>query len=82
MDTREFASVSFVQSGNNLLHRPGHNVEISLPTTLNVVAASKRDHIAVPVGAFSPGRGLYSPYGYHLIGLPDFRGFFTHLYPL
>ena len=77
-----FASVPFVQLGNNLLHRPGHNVEIPSPATLNLVSASKRDHIAIPVGAFSPGRRLCSPNGYHLVGLSYFGGFFTHSYPL
>ena len=51
-----FASVPFVQLGNNLLHRSGHNAEIPLPAALNVVSASECDHIAMPVGAFSPGR--------------------------
>ncbi len=72
MDATVFASVPFVQLGNNLLHRPCHNVEIPLSAALNVVAASKRDHIAMPVGAFSAGRRLCSPNGYHFVGLSHF----------
>ena len=56
LDATIFSSAPFVQLGNNLLYRPGHNIEIPLPVALDVVAASKRDHIAMPVGAFSPGR--------------------------
>jgi hypothetical protein len=58
MDATVFASVPFVQLGNNLLNRPGHKVEIPLPAALNAVAAAKRDHISMPVGAFSAGRRL------------------------
>ena len=72
MDATVFASVPFVQLGNNLLHRPGHNVEIPLPAALNVVAASKRDHIAMPDGAFAAGRRFCSPNGYHFVGLSRF----------
>ena len=72
MDATVFASVPFVQLGNNLLHHPGHSVETPLPEALNVVAASKRDHIAMPVGAFSAGRRLCSPNGYHFVGLSHF----------
>jgi hypothetical protein len=85
-----FASVPFVQLGNNLLHLPSHNGEISLPVAPNVVAASKRDYIAMPVGAFgaagrlcsrAAGR-LCSPNGYHFVGLSHFCGFFSHSSPL
>lgn len=82
MHPREFASVPFVQLGNNLLHCPGHNVEIPLPVAVDVVAASKRDHVAMPISALRPGRGFCSPNGYHLVRLSDFGGFFNHSYPL
>ncbi len=72
MHATVFASVPFVQLGNNLLHRPGHIVEFPLPAALNVVAASKRDHIAMPVGAFSARRRLCSLNGYHFVGLSHF----------
>jgi len=72
MGATVFAAVPFVQSGNNLLHRPGHNAEIPLPAALNAVAASKRDYIAMPDGAFRAGRRLYSPNGYHFVGLSQF----------
>jgi hypothetical protein len=60
MDATVFASVPFVQLGNNLLHLPSHNGEISLPVAPNVVAASKRDYIAMPVGAFGAAGRLCS----------------------
>jgi len=72
MDATVFASMPLVQLGNNLLHCPGHNVEVPLPAALNVVAASKRDHIAIPVGAFSAGRRLRSPNRYYFVGLSHF----------
>ena len=72
MDATVFASVPFVQLGNNLLHLPGHNGEISLPVAPNVVAASKRDYIAMPVGAFGAAGRLCSPNGYHFVGLSHF----------
>ena len=72
MDATVFAFVPFVQLGNNLLDRPGYNAEISLPAAPNAVVASKRDHIAMPVGAFRAGRRLRAPHGYHFIGLSHF----------
>ena len=72
MDATVFASVPFVQLGNNLLHLPGHNGEISLPVAPNVIAASKRDYIAMPVGAFGAAGRLCSPNGYHFVGLSHF----------
>ncbi len=67
-----FASVPFIQLGNNLLHRPGHYAEISLPAAVNAVDASKRYHIAMPVGAFRAGWRLCSLNGYHFVGLSHF----------
>ena len=72
MDATVFASMPFIQLGNNLLYRPGHNAEFPLPAALNAVGASKRYHIAIPVGAFHAGRGLCSPNGYHFVGLSYF----------
>ena len=79
MDATVLASVPQVQLGDNLLDRPCHNVEVSLPAALNVVAAAKRDHIAIPIGAFCAGRRLCSPNGYHFVGLSYFWGFISHL---
>jgi hypothetical protein len=72
MDATVFASVPFVQLGNNLLHGSGHNAKIPFPAALNAVAASKCDHIAMPVGAFRAGRRNCSPNGYHFVGLSHF----------
>ena len=72
MDATVFASVPFIQLGNNLLHRHGHNADIPLPAALNAVGASKRYHIAMPVGAFRAGRRLCSPNGYQFVRLSHF----------
>jgi len=69
MDAAVFASVPLVQLGDNLLHLFGDGVEASLPAALNAVVASKRDHIAIPVGAFSTSRRLCSLNRYHFVGL-------------
>ena len=82
MDATVFSSVPFVQLGNNLLHRPGYNVELPFPAALNVVVASKRDHIAMPDGAFSAGRRIRSLNGYHFVGLSHLWSFFIHSSPL
>jgi hypothetical protein len=67
-----FASVPFVQLANNVLYRPGHNAETPLPAALNTVAASKCDHIAMPVIAFRAGRRLCLPNGYNFVGFSHF----------
>jgi hypothetical protein len=67
MDASVFAFVPSVQLGNNLLYRPGHSAEIALPAALNVITASKRDHVAIPVGAFNAGWRLCSLDGYYFV---------------
>ncbi len=59
----------FVQLGDNLLYRSRHGLETPLSAAVNVVGAFKRDHIAIPVGAFPTGRRLRSPDRCDLIGL-------------
>ncbi len=61
--------VPFVQLGDNLLHRPRHGLETPLSAAANGVGAFKRDHIAIPVGAFPARRRLCSPDRYDLVGL-------------
>ena len=68
MDAAVFAFVPSVQLRNNLLHRSGHGAEIALPAALDVVAAPKRDDIAIPAGAFSAGRRLCRLNGYYFVG--------------
>ncbi len=51
----------FVHSGNDLLHGPRHGLETPLSATVNGVCAFKRNHIAMPVGAFRTGRSLCPP---------------------
>ncbi len=65
----EVAQVPFVQLGDNLLHRPRHSLETPLSAAVNGVGAFKRDHIAIPVGAFPAGRRLCSPDRYDFVGL-------------
>ena len=62
-------ALPFVQLGDNLLHLSRHGLEAPLSTAVNVVAAFKRDHIAIPVGAFPARRRLCSPDRYDLVGL-------------
>ncbi len=50
--------VPFVQLDDNLLHGHRHGLESPSSAAVNGVAAIKRDHIAIPVGAFRAGRGL------------------------
>ncbi len=57
----EAPGVSLVQLGDDLLHRPRHGLKAPLSAAVNVVGAFKRDHIAIPVGAFPVGRRLCSP---------------------
>ena len=59
--------VLFVQLGDNLLYRPRHGLEIPLYVAVNGVGAFKRDHIAMPVGAFLDGRRVCSPDRYDLV---------------
>ncbi len=61
--------VPFVQLGDNLLHRPRHGLEAALSAAVNVVGAFKRDHIAIPVGAFPARRRLCPPDRYDLVGM-------------
>ena len=57
---------TFVQLGNNLLHRFGHSHEILLSTAVNGVD-TLRDHLAMPIGAVRTGRRLRSPDRYDLV---------------
>ena len=65
----EVPQVSFVQLGDNLLHLPRHGLDAPLSAAVNGVGTFKRDHIAIPVGAFPTRRRLYSPDRYDLVGL-------------
>ncbi len=61
VDAAAFAQVPFVQLGDNLLYRRRHGPEFPLSVAVNAVSAFKRNHIAMPVGAFRAGRRLCSP---------------------
>ena len=63
--------VPFVQFVDDLLYRPRHGLETPLSAAVNGVGAFKRDHIAMPVGAFPAGRTLCSPDRYDLVGLSN-----------
>ncbi len=65
----EVPQVTFVQLGDNLLHRHRHGLEAPLSAAVNGIGAFKRDHIAIPVGALRAGRRLCSPDRYDLVGL-------------
>ncbi len=65
-----FAQSPFVHLGDNLLYRRRHGPELPLSVAVNAVSAFKRDHIAIPVGAFPAGRRLCSPDRYDLVGFP------------
>ncbi len=72
VDSAGFARVSqvpFVQLGDNLLHLARHGLDAPLSAAVNGVGAFKRNHIAIPVGAFPAGRRLCSPDRYDLVGL-------------
>ena len=58
-----------VQLGYDLLHRPRHGLEFPLAVAANSAGAVKRNHLAMPVGAFRAGRRIYSPDRYDLVGL-------------
>ncbi len=64
--------VPFVQLGDNLLYRRRHGPELPLSVAVNAVSAFKRDHIAIPLGAFRAGRRLCSLDRYDLVGLSHF----------
>ncbi len=81
VDAAGFAQVPqvpFVQLVDNLLHRPRHGLETPLSAAVNGVGAFKRDHIAIPVGAFGAGWRLCSPDRYELVGLIHCWGFIGH----
>jgi hypothetical protein len=59
--------MAFVQLDDDLLDRARHCLETPLSAALNGVGAFKRDHIAVPVGAFGAGRGLCSLDRYNFV---------------
>jgi len=61
VDAAGFAQVPLVDLGDNLLHHPRHGLETPLSAAVNGIGALKRDHIAMPVGAFRAGRRLCSP---------------------
>ncbi len=65
----QWPQVPFVQLGDNLLHLSRHGLEAPLSAAVNGVGAFKRDHVAIPVGAFPAGRRLCSPDRYDLVGL-------------
>jgi len=69
VEAADFAQLPFVQLGDDLLHRPRHGLEIPLSVAVNAVSAFKRNHIAMPVGAFRAGRRLCSPDRYDFVGL-------------
>ena len=64
-----FVPVPFVQLGDHLHHPTRHGLEAPLSTAGNGVAAVKRDHIAIPVGAFPVGRSFCLLDRYDLKGL-------------
>ncbi len=69
VEAAEFAQVPFVHFGDNLLHHRRHGLEAPLSAAVNGVGAIKRDHLAIPVGAFPAGRSLCSPDRHDLVGL-------------
>jgi hypothetical protein len=65
---------------DHLLDRARHCLKTPLSATVNGVGAFKRDHIAVPVGAFAVGRGLGSLDRYNFVDLCHcVRSFLTFL---
>lgn len=61
--------MAFVQLDDDLLDRARHCLATPLSAAVNGVGAFKRDHIAVPVGAFGVGRGLCSLDRYNFVDL-------------
>ena len=59
--------VPFVHLGNNFLYRFRHLFETPLLAAVNGVDAFKRNHIAIPIGAFPAGRRLCSLDRYDLV---------------
>jgi len=82
IDAAGFAHVPqvlpFVHLGNNLLYRFRHVFESPLLVAVNGVAAFKRNHVLMPVGAFHARRRLCSPDRYDLVGLSQCYGFISH----
>ncbi len=69
VDAAALAQVPFVQLSDNLLHRRRHGLDAPLSAAMNGFGAFKRDHIAIPIGAFRAGWRLCSPDRYDLVGL-------------
>ena len=64
-----FVLVPFVQLGGDLLHCLDHVRDTPLSVAVNGLGAFKRDHIAMPVGAFSAWRRPRSPDRYDFVDL-------------
>ena len=64
-----FFRVPFVQLVDDLVHYTRHGLEAPLSVSANSVGAFKRDHIAIPIGAFGAGRGLGSLDRYDFVEL-------------